>query len=68
MIAAYTINGAAALNQENITGSIEVGKAADLAVLDRNIVELYETGKAMEIADTQVDLTIFNGELIYLRQ
>jgi len=68
MIAAYTINGAAALNQENLTGSIVVGKAADLTVLDRNIVELYESGKAMEIEETQVDLTIFNGELIYLRQ
>jgi len=68
MIAAYTINGAAALNQENQTGSIEVGKAADFAVLERNIVDLYETGKASEIAETRVDMTIFNGELIYLRQ
>ena len=68
MIAAYTINGAAALNQEKITGSIEIGKVADFAVLDRNIVDLYETGKALEIAETRVDLTFFNGELIYERE
>lgn len=68
MIAAYTINGARALKQEGITGSIEVGKKADLAVLDRNIVELYEAGNGMGIAETQVDATFFDGELIYQRE
>jgi predicted amidohydrolase YtcJ len=68
MIAAYTINGARALKQEDITGSIEVGKKADLAVLNRNIIELYEAGEGMSIADTQVDETYFDGELIYQRE
>lgn len=68
LIAAYTINGARHLNQEALTGSIEPGKKADLAVLDRNIVELYESGNAMGIAETQVDLTLFNGEVIYRRE
>ncbi len=68
MIAAYTINGARALKQEDTTGSIEAGKKADLAVLDRNIIELYEAGKGMGIADTQVDETWFEGELIYSRE
>jgi hypothetical protein len=67
MIAAYTINGARALNQENITGSIAVGKKADLAVLDRNIVELYDSGNGYDIAKTAVDLTLFEGEVIYSR-
>lgn len=68
MIAAYTINGARALKQEAFTGTIEAGKKADLAVLDRNIIELYEAGNGMGIADTQVDETWFDGELIYQRQ
>ncbi len=68
MIAAYTINGAHALKQEGFTGSIEVGKKADLVVLDRNIIELYEAGNGLGIADTQVDATFFEGELIYQRE
>jgi hypothetical protein len=67
MIAAYTINGARHLNHEDETGSIEPGKKADLAVLDRNIVELYENGKGLDIRDTQVDLTLFGGEVVYRR-
>jgi predicted amidohydrolase YtcJ len=68
MIAAYTINGARHLNHEDETGSIEPGKQADLAVLDRNIVELYENGRGLDIRDTQVDLTLFGGEVIYRRE
>jgi predicted amidohydrolase YtcJ len=67
MIAAYTINGARALSQEDSLGSIETGKRADLAVVDQNIVDLYERGQAGRIAQTQVDLTVFDGEIIYRR-
>ena len=68
MIAAYTIDGARAMSQENTVGSIEPGKRADFAVLDQNIIELYEDGQAGRIAETQVDLTIFDGEIIFERQ
>ena len=68
MIAAYTINGARAIKQEDVTGSIEVGKKADMAVLDRNIVEMYQGGNGYGIAETQVDLTFFDGQLIYERK
>ena len=61
MITGYTINGAYANFVENETGSIEVGKKADLVVLDRNLFDIPET----EIADTNVLLTLFEGKAIY---
>jgi predicted amidohydrolase YtcJ len=60
MIAAYTINGAYANFIENETGSIEVGKKADMVVLDRNLFDIPES----EIADTQVLMTIFEGQTL----
>ena len=56
-----TINGARALKVEDIAGSIEVGKSADLIVLDRNLFEIPASG----IADTQVLTTIFEGNTVY---
>ena len=40
MIDAYTINGAYTMSLEDKQGSIEVGKRADLVVLDRNLFEI----------------------------
>lgn len=68
MIAAYTINGAHAMKQEDKTGSIEVGKRADFAVLDRNIIDLYEAEEFPGISETRVDITVFDGEIIYTRE
>ena len=60
MIAAYTINGAYANFIENETGSIEVGKKADMVVLDRNLFEIAES----EIADTRALMTMFEGRIV----
>jgi len=68
-IKAYTINGAKFFGKEEELGTIEPGKLADLIVLDRNIVELskgdYATSSAIE--ETQVDMTIFDGKIVYER-
>lgn len=61
IIQAYTINGAWLARQEDETGSIEIGKAADLVVLDRN---LFETD-SMEIAQVRVLLTLLEGREMY---
>lgn len=61
MIAAYTINGAYVNHQENETGSIEVGKAADLIVLDRNLFEI----PAHEIHNAKVLLTLLEGREVH---
>jgi len=64
-IAAYTINGAKFLGHDALVGSIEPGKAADLVVVDRNLVELAQNGRADEIGETKVELTIFDGKVVY---
>lgn len=61
MLAGYTINGAYVNFQEHETGSIEVGKAADLIVLDRNLFEI----PAHEIHRAKVLLTLLEGQEIY---
>ena len=63
MIAAYSINGAWQMGLENVQGSIEVGKRADLVVLDRNLFEI----PASEISEATVVETIFDGRTVYER-
>jgi len=64
-IAAYTRNAAAALQQGNLTGTLAVGRKADLIVLNQNIVELAERGEFARLAATQVVTTIFNGQTVF---
>ena len=61
MIEAYTINGAYQMKLEQVQGSIEVGKRADLIVLDRNLFDI----PASEISDARVTMTIFAGQTVY---
>jgi len=61
MLAGYTINGAYVNFQETETGSIEVGKAGDLVVLDRNLFDI----PAHEIHRTKVLLGMFEGKEVY---
>lgn len=58
---AYTLNGAYAEFEEDFKGSIEVGKAADFTVFDRNIMEIPED----EILDTKVTMTVVGGKVVY---
>ena len=58
---AYTINAAFALKQEATTGSLEVGKRADLVVLDRDIF----TVDPDTIGATKVLMTYLDGRLVY---
>ncbi|HKX55817.1 MAG TPA: amidohydrolase family protein, partial [Xanthomonadales bacterium] len=64
-IAALTINGAKLFGHEDRLGSIEAGKLADLVVLDQNIVEMAGNGNAGKIADTTVQMTVFNGRIVF---
>lgn len=63
-IAAYTINGAYLMHNEEESGSIEVGKFADFVVLDKNMFDV----PVHMIHKINVDMTIFGGELVYERK
>jgi hypothetical protein len=64
-LASYTINGARAMSQADTLGSLEVGKLADLIVVDRDVVALAESGRAHEISETRVLLTLFDGKVVF---
>jgi predicted amidohydrolase YtcJ len=60
-LAAFTIGSAYVNHDDSAAGSIEVGKRADLAVLDRNLFAI-EGGA---VAEAQVELTLVGGRLVY---
>lgn len=60
-IAAYTIHAAFANFLNETTGSIEVGKLADLVVLERNLLTI----PAFEISDAKVLATYLEGRQVY---
>ncbi|MDH3439259.1 MAG: amidohydrolase [Gammaproteobacteria bacterium] len=60
-IVAFTINAAFLNRHEDKTGSIEVGKLADLIVLDQNLFEIDPA----DISETEVLLTLFGGRVVH---
>ena len=59
----YTINAAKAMGIDALAGSLQVGKSADIVVLDRNVFEI----PAEEISQTQIVATYFEGEVVFQR-
>ncbi len=58
---AFTRDAAYAAFQEDLCGSLEVGKSADLIVIDRDIM----TCEPREILGTRVLRTVIRGETVY---
>ncbi len=57
----YTMGCAYASGQQDALGSLTPGKLADMVVLDRDIFNV----DPMDIAQTQVEMTIFDGRIVY---
>jgi predicted amidohydrolase YtcJ len=60
---AYTLDAAYAAFEEDIKGSIEVGKLADFTILSRDILTVADE----ELLDTRVEKTIVDGDVIFSR-
>lgn len=58
---AYTVGAAYAQFAEKRKGSLEPGKLADMAVLSEDIFHM----NPVQIEDTRVEMTIFDGHVIY---
>ena len=61
MLKAYTTNAAYLMHQEEYTGSIEVGKAADLIILERNLYNI----PVDEISEVKVLQTLLEGKTVF---
>jgi predicted amidohydrolase YtcJ len=63
VLRAYTLNPARAMGIDDVAGSLEVGKSADLIVLDRHLFQI----SVDELAATRVLATYFEGRVAYER-
>jgi len=59
----YTMGSAQVAGKAHRHGSISPGKWADMIVLSENIFDIDPA----KIAETEVDMTIFNGEVVFSR-
>ena len=63
-IECFTVNGAyACLREDNVRGSLKVGKLADIVVLDRNIVK----NDPNDVLNMNVLMTIVDGRIVFQR-
>lgn len=62
-VRAYTFGSAYAAGEEDLKGTLAPGKLADMVVLDKDIFMVEPD----EIKEIHVEMTIFNGKIVYSR-
>lgn len=60
----YTLDAAFASFEEDLKGSVEPGKLADITILDGDLTEL----PASQIKDVPVKMTIVGGKILYYKE
>lgn len=60
----YTINGAFASFEEQLKGSIEPGKLADMIFFDRSLMN----AETDELLEAQVEWTMIDGDFVYIKE
>ncbi len=60
----YTLDAAYGAFEENIKGSITAGKLADFTIYNQNLMTVAED----KFLNTEVVMTIFNGEVVYKKE
>jgi hypothetical protein len=63
-IKAYTINNAYAAFEDNVRGSLEAGKLADITIFDRNLIKIAPE----DILNAEVTHTIVDGKVVFERK
>lgn len=63
-VGGFTLGTAYVNHDDQDSGSVEVGKRADLAVLDRNVF----TAPVTELSDASVELTLSSGRPVFERR
>lgn len=63
MLAAYTANAARLMGRESVTGTIAVGKFADLVVLSDDLFDVAPD----KIGDVSIEQTFYAGRVVYQR-
>ena len=61
---AWTVNGAYATFASRTRGKLRVGMDADIVVLSQDLFEIPPS----QIGKTRVDMTVFDGQVVYTRQ
>lgn len=63
-LALFTVNGAYAVKEEEVRGSLSLGKVGDVTVLSENPLEAEKE----KLKDIDIEMTIYGGNVVYKKE